>query len=250
MRNGTERIEGKMRKISEEYLLLARSRSLSKYEDFLLKIYCLFSAKTRKALRELKEAEQIFNTQQKERLGARLGISEVETSMRSGMYLKWAGSFALIALVSLVSVQMLLLQNAEYVAKGSELGVHLFSKGSQVTQLTEGPSTISKGDTLQFYPFAKEKIYVAIFGYSAKDGIYAIYPDHGIEMSLVSPNALPPALIPEDESTNRLLVISSKELLSGSELAEITSSSLDKKMKKPKNSDATVYVQIFDVGVK
>jgi len=138
---------------------------------------------------------------------------------------------------------------AQYAAKGTSLGVHLFVKGLTTRRVENYSLQLSESDTLQVIPVGSEKQYLIIYGWDGKKGLTQIFPAAGQYADIVSKGRLPPAMVLDSIDNNKLFCITSLNRLESEKIRKLLFRKPFIPMKDAPTSflDRDIYVQIYSI---
>ncbi|MBF0430172.1 MAG: hypothetical protein HQK83_02750 [Fibrobacteria bacterium] len=240
-------------------LFLAGVLPLSK--SILLRIALLLNRDLRTRLDKLKQENNSFYTQEFQNLEHKLSprfVKEHEENKTIMFQLfrprafRLAAGFACLLLIatSIYYVNMLSSQTQEmvqYASKGSSLGVHLYIRNITTSRVEDYQTTVNGSDTLQLIPLGKDEQQLMVFGWDKHEGLKMIFPTRVNHSSAVSETTLPPALVADGLSDNKLICITSSHVLTSDQVEKILTSAPFLSMENASSShlEQDIYVQIY-----
>jgi hypothetical protein len=209
------------RQFSDLDLMLYLNKSMPLGKRLLFKLFLLKSSALRKQLAELKIQQKEYKRNIQPGLHRRLFPNQARAQQKGStgtsipLFAGWNWSRAGLVLVPLLIMALVFFlpgadeqqntQTAFLTPKGS-LGVNLYIKSSDsIRMVSEQRSVITSEDTLQIKPTAAS--YLGVWAWSTENRLEKVFSQDSLK--LAGPDKLPPALILDGGTSNKLICVTS-----------------------------------------
>ncbi len=130
------------------------------------------------------------------------------------------------------------------------LGIHLYVKGVSTYRVEGHQAKLNPSDTLQVIPLGERPQHLWLLGWDPSQGLVPLFPEKDTLSRPVSPESLPPALVPQgDGRENHLICVSSTSPIALSEVRRLLESQMTTQQEPGMPSaffSSGAYVQRFN----